>query len=193
MSFLITTFLSFLCLAWLSACAEEGISSAAREQIGVTVNYDPAYVVLDYPSGDIPRSSGVCTDVLIRALRDAKGADLQVLVHQDMRANFAKYPKRWGLTRPDRNIDHRRVPNLRTYLERHHISFGKPTRESTFEAGDIVTCLVGGRLPHVMIVSDKMSAAGLPLVIHNIGSGTREEDALFDFVLTGHYRWQEAE
>lgn len=186
------TLFSFLLIALLTAaCGEEHpLVEAARKQIGVTTSYDPAYVSLDYPGGDIPRSRGVCTDVLIRALRDAYAADLQELVHEDMKANFGRYPKRWGLTRSDRSIDHRRVPNLRTFLERKHQSFGIPTRGSELRPGDIVTSLVGGRLPHIMIVSSAKNADGVPLVIHNIGRGTREEDVLFAHKVTGHYRWR---
>ncbi len=167
----------------------EKIVDAARKQIGVTLGYDPAYVSLQYPGGDIPRKSGVCTDVVIRAFRDALDEDLQKLVHEDMRANFSKYPKIWGLKRPDKNIDHRRVPNLIAFFKRKHTTI--PLTEKTYLPGDIVTCTVPPHLPHIMIVSDRKTAAGKPLVIHNIGGGTREEDRLDDFVITGHFRWKE--
>jgi uncharacterized protein YijF (DUF1287 family) len=164
------------------------IVAAARKQIGVTVGYDPAYKRLAYPNGDVPRSSGVCTDVVIRALRDARKVDLQKLVHEDMKANFAKYPQQWGLKRTDPNIDHRRVPNLQCYFKRKGWSLKATKKASDYEPGDFVTVIVGGRLPHIMIVSDKKAADGTPLVIHNIGSGTKEEDSLFTYPLTGHYR-----
>lgn len=166
------------------------IVAAARKQIGVTVSYDPAYVALAYPGGDVPREKGVCTDVVIRALRDGLSADLQKLVHEDMKANFARYPKNWGLTKPDKNIDHRRVPNLRTYFQRRGWSLEVTKEAADFQPGDLVTCTVPPHLPHVMIVSDRKSAAGVPLVIHNIGGGAREEDVLFTYPLTGHYRWK---
>jgi uncharacterized protein len=171
----------------------EKIVKAAREQIGVTVSYDPAYTALAYPGGDVPRERGVCTDVIIRALREAVGADLQKLVHEDMRGHFAKYPKIWGLKRADKNIDHRRVPNLRVYLARHHTRLELPAalEAGRFLPGDIVTCTVMPNLPHIMIISDRKNAQGLPLIIHNIGAGTREEDRLGSFPLTGHYRWKE--
>jgi len=171
----------------------EKIASAARKQIGVTMNYDPAYVSLDYPGGDIPPERGVCTDVIIRALRDSLDRDLQKLVHEDMRGNFSKYPKIWGLKRPDKNIDHRRVPNLMVYFKRHHTKIPIATKPDLgkFLPGDLVTCTVPPNLPHIMIVSEKENAQGLPLVIHNIGGGTREEDRLGDFPLTGHFRWKE--
>ncbi len=162
------------------------IVTAARAQIGVTLRYDPAYVVLDYPEGDVPSERGVCTDVVIRALRVALGLDLQREVHLDMKAHFSRYPKTWGLKRPDRNIDHRRVPNLQTYFRRHFLTI--PKESDDYLPGDLVTCMLPGNLPHIMVVSDRKNAQGRPLVIHNIGSGTREEDALLQYPLTGHYR-----
>lgn len=163
---------------------------AARRQIGVTLAYDPAYTRLAFPGGDVPRAKGVCTDVVIRAYRDAFDVDLQALVNADMRRNFAGYPKRWGLRAPDRNIDHRRVPNLQTYLARSGARRAVPTDWTGWQHGDLFTALVGGNLPHIGIVSDKRLRNGRPLVIHNIGGGTREEDALADHPLTGRYRWR---
>jgi uncharacterized protein len=163
--------------------------AAARRQVGVTMTYDPAYTRLAFPNGDVPRSKGVCTDVVIRAYRDAFGIDLQSLVNADMRAAFGSYPKRWGLRTTDRNIDHRRVPNLQTYLTRKGAKRDIPADWGGWQPGDIVTSLVGGNLPHIGIVSDRKTAGGRPLVIHNIGSGTREEDALADHSRTGRYRW----
>jgi hypothetical protein len=185
-----------ICLLSLStawAGVGEKIVEAARKQIGVTVNYDPAYVSLDYPDGDVPRERGVCTDVVIRALRDGLAKDLQKLVHEDMKSNFTKYPKIWDLKRPDKNIDHRRVPNLMEFFERKHTSLGVTEKKDPvkFKPGDLVTCIVPPHLPHIMIVSDRKSADGIPLVIHNIGGGTREEDRLGDFKLTGHFRLKE--
>lgn len=178
-----------------NASAETGgkMVEAARKQIGVTVNYDPAYASLKYPGGDVPKERGVCTDVVIRAIRDGIGHDLQKLVHEDMKANFAKYPKIWGLKGTDRNIDHRRVPNLMTFFTRKHYKLPLPADvpKAKFLPGDLVTCTVPPHLPHIMIVSDRKNADGLPLVIHNIGGGTREEDRLKDFPLTGHFRWKE--
>ncbi len=174
----------------LSAGTGEQIVIAAREQVGVTVKYDPAYVSLKYPGGDVPEEGGVCTDVIIRALRTALEMDLQRLVHEDMKANFSAYPKNWGLKQADKNIDHRRVPNLRTWLKRKGFQVALPTEGAIgkFQPGDIVTCTVPPNLPHVMIVSDRKNVDGEPLVIHNIGGGAREEDRLEDFPLTGLYR-----
>lgn len=181
-------------LAVLPLHAETGekIVAAARKQVGVTTSYDPAYVMLDYPNGDLPRDRGVCTDVLIRALRDGLSVDLQKVVHEDMKKNFGVYPKQWGLSKPDKNIDHRRVPNLQTYFKRQGFQLPKPKDGdvSAFHAGDIVTCTVPPNLPHVMVVSDKKTDEGKPLVIHNIGAGAREEDCLTRFPITGHYRWK---
>ena len=164
------------------------IVQAARSQIGVTTRYVPDYVSLDYPGGDVPKGTGVCTDVVIRALRKT-GFDLQKLVHEDMKGNFSKYPKNWGLSRTDRSIDHRRVPNLKTFFKRKGKSLTVTKDKADYLPGDLVTCTVAGRLPHIMIVSDKLDANGIPLVIHNIGSGTQEEARLFDFPITGHYRF----
>jgi len=164
---------------------------AARSQIGVTVSYDPAYVAVDYPGGDVPSEKGVCSDVVIRALREGKKMDLQKLVHEDMKSNFAKYPKIWGLRRTDRNIDHRRVPNLMTYFKRKGYAIPVTQKAADYHPGDLVTCTVPPNLPHIMIVSDRRSSGEAPLVIHNIGRGTREEDLLFTYPLTGHYRLQE--
>lgn len=161
--------------------------ASARKQVGVTLIYDPAYVRLPYPGGDVPQERGVCTDVVIRALRP-QGLDLQKAVHEDMRAHFRLYPKNWGLRAPDRNIDHRRVPNLQTWFVRQGWSL-RPTREaSSYRPGDLVTWMLPGNLPHIGIVSDRRSVSGTPLIIHNIGRGTREENILFDYPITGHYR-----
>lgn len=169
--------------------AGEPLVEAARSQVGVTVTYDPAYVALAYPGGDVPADRGVCTDVVIRAFRKARRIDLQQRIHQDMRAHFSVYPKLWGLSKTDRNIDHRRVPNLQTWFKRQGWQVPVTKVAADYRAGDLVTCTVPPNLPHIMIVSDKRSVDGLrPLVIHNIGQGTREEDRLFEFPLTGHYR-----
>lgn len=161
--------------------------AAARAQIGVTVQYDPAYSRLPYPNGDVPRVKGVCTDVIVRAYRDAFGIDLQTLVHADMRAAFGAYPKSWGLSRPDSNIDHRRVPNLRTWLSRKRAGLPVPRNAREWRPGDIFTSLVGNR-PHIGLVSDRRGPNSL-LVIHNVGRGTREEDVLLVWPITGRYRW----
>lgn len=182
----------FVMVAVASAQEEESpqekLVKAARAQVGVTVRYDPAYVVLDFPNGDVPQDRGVCTDVVIRALRSSMVIDLQELVNADMKANFPLYPKIWGLSRPDKNIDHRRVPNLQVWFQRHGESFEPTKNAADYLPGDIVTCLVAGNLPHVMIVSDRKDADGTPLIIHNIGHGAQEESRLFEFPLTGHYR-----
>ena len=162
--------------------------AAARSQIGRTLIYDPSYRSIDYPNGDVPLDRGVCTDVIIRAMREALNYDLQKHVHEDMKQNFSKYPQIWGLRRPDKNIDHRRVPNLRTFFNRKGWSLPLSRRVSDYRAGDIVTCIVPPRLPHIMIVSDRVGPKNVPLVIHNIGSGTQEEDLLLEFEMTGHYR-----
>ena len=163
---------------------------AAREQVGVTLTYNPAYVRLSYPGGDVAPEQGVCTDVIVRAYRTALNIDLQKLVHEDMKSSFAAYPKQWGLKKPDSNIDHRRVPNLQTLFQRKNASLPVTNNPADYRPGDLVTQMLPGNLPHIAIVSDRRSADGTrPLVIHNIGRGTREEDGLFAFPITGHYRF----
>lgn len=164
------------------------IVAAARKQIGVTTRYVPDYIAIAYPGGDVPKETGVCTDVVIRALRGT-GHDLQKLLHEDMKSHFSSYPKIWGLKRTDRNIDHRRVPNLKTFFKRRGKSLSVTRKKENYHPGDLVTCTVAGNRPHIMIVSNKKNARGVPLVIHNIGSGAKEEDRLFDFPITGHYRY----
>lgn len=180
-----------LCLLLLAgiALADERLADAARRQIGVTVSYDPSYVALPYPGGDVPQETGVCTDVVIRALRQF-GLDLQKEVHEDMKRHFSAYPARrnWGQKRPDRNIDHRRVPNLRTWFQRRGWALPITQNPADYHPGDIVTCLIDDTLPHIMVVSDRKSPGGTPLCIHNIGLGTEEEDCLFSFTITGHFR-----
>lgn len=161
---------------------------AARGQIGKTVIYDSGYQSLDYPGGDVPIDRGVCTDVVIRALRQACGMDLQKLVHEDMKDNFYQYPRIWNLKRPDKNIDHRRVPNLQTFFQRKGWTLDVSSRAADYKAGDLVTCIVPPRLSHIMVVSDRKNGDGVPFIIHNIGLGTQEEDRLFEFDITGHYR-----
>ncbi|HYD46323.1 MAG TPA: DUF1287 domain-containing protein [Phenylobacterium sp.] len=162
--------------------------AAAESQVGRTLTYDPAYTRLAYPNGDVPLARGVCTDVVIRAYRTAFGLDLQKLVHEDMAANFARYPRLWGLKRPDRNIDHRRVPNLETFLRRRGASLPLPAGPATLQAGDLVTQRLPGNLPHILIVHHRR-AAGRPLAVHNIGQGARLEDALFDHPIVGWFRF----
>jgi uncharacterized protein YijF (DUF1287 family) len=121
-------------------------------------------------------------------LRDAYDYDLQKSVHEDMKRSFSDYPQIWGLNRPDKNIDHRRVPNLQTFFKRNGWSLPVSSQRTDFEPGDIVTCIVPPNLPHIMIVSDTLGDDNIPLIIHNIGNGTKEENRLFEFELTGHYR-----
>lgn len=164
---------------------------AAEAQIGVTVSYDPAYRRIAFPGGDVPRAAGVCTDVIIRAYRDAFGFDLQQAVNADMKKNFGAYPKIWGLSRADSNIDHRRVPNLRAFLKRGGTELPVSADAADCRPGDIVTQNLPGNLAHIALVSNRRSKnQPRPLVIHNIGGGARTEDTLFAFEITGRYRLQ---
>lgn len=163
--------------------------NSAREQVGVTLLYDGSYQSLPFPGGDIPRLRGVCTDVVVRALRDAHGFDLQAKVNADMKANFGAYPKIWGLSRTDSNIDHRRVPNLQTYFKRRGAALSISDNGADYLPGDVVSWMLPGNLPHIGIVTDLMNDdATRPLIVHNIGWGTRVNDMLFDYKITGHYR-----
>ncbi|MBP7866095.1 MAG: DUF1287 domain-containing protein [Acidobacteria bacterium] len=159
----------------------------ARAQVGVTTGYDPAYRVLAYPGGDVPRETGVCTDVLVRAFRGQR-LDLQQAVHEDMRAHFREYPDRWGLSAPDPNIDHRRVPNLQTWFRRQGWAVAVTRNPADYRPGDLVTWDLGRGVPHIGIVSDRRTPGGVPLVLHNIGEGAKEEDILFAYTVTGHFR-----
>lgn len=180
--------LAFLATPALSGVEPSRLTDAARSQIGVTVTYDPTYAALAFPGGDLPRDRGVCTDVVIRALRDGWGVDLQLAVNRDMKAEFSAYPPLWGLSRPDRNIDHRRVPNLATLFA--HIGAKLPLADgpTAYLPGDIITWTLPGNMDHIGIVSDRLAEDGTPLILHNIGAGAQEEDILFAYPMTGHYR-----
>lgn len=169
----------------------ERLVAAGLHQVGVTTIYDPAYVTLKYPGGDVALERGVCTDVIVRAYRSGLGLDLQKLVHEDMRDNFANYPTNWGLKRPDRNIDHRRVPNLQAFFSRQGAGLPVTDKARDYRPGDIVAQMLPGNLPHIALVSQFASTdGGRPLCIHNIGAGARLEDILFAYKVTGHYRFK---
>lgn len=158
--------------------AAAALIAAAEAQVGVTTGYDPAYVKIAFPGGDVPRGSGVCTDVVVRALRDGVALDLQAAMNRDMRAAFRAYPKTWGLAKPDPNIDHRRVPNLEVLLRRVGAEVAIPTDLRALQPGDIVTSGASGRPPHIMIVTRRTTWDGMPLMVHNSGGGTRVNNAL---------------
>lgn len=164
------------------------LAHAALDRTHKTVRYNPAYVKLEYPGGDVPAGTGVCTDEVIRAYR-ALGLDLQKLVHEDMKRAFSTYPKNWGLTMADRNIDHRRVPNLQTFFKRHGAALPVSMKSGDYKPGDIITCTVAGRLPHIALVVPAPDGGARPWIVHNIGQGPQCEDRLFEFPLTGHYRF----
>lgn len=164
------------------------IALAAEKQVGVTTIYDSQYVRLAYPNGDVPLERGVCTDVVIRAFR-ALGIDLQMYVHQDMARNFSVYPRDWGMTAPDTNIDHRRVQNLSTYFARTGKQINNLADES-WKPGDIAVWKIDSWMQHIgIIAADRVEGTNRYYVVHNVGSGTHKEDALHWFTLIGHYRW----
>ena len=167
----------------------ERLASAAEAQVGVTMTYDPSYVGLAYPGGDVPADRGVCTDVVVRALRGVD-IDLQVLIHEDMKASFKSYPNLWGLKRPDRNIDHRRVPNIAAFLRRKGKAAALTRDAGDYLPGDIVVWRLSNGRPHMGIVSS-VRARGKERysVVHNIGAGAKLEDSLFEFEITGHFRY----
>lgn len=165
------------------------LAEAAIGQTEAHVTYDPSYERLAYPGGDVAPDKGVCADVVIRAYR-ALRIDLQVLVHRDMVRAFARYPHRWGLTRTDTNIDHRRVPNLETFFRRQGRALTVSEAPGDYRPGDLVSWVVAGSLPHIGIVTGRHSPDGArPLMVHNIGQGPKVEDVLFAFPITGHFRY----
>jgi len=168
------------------------LAAAALGQTRDSVVYDPAYVQIPYPGGDVPKGRGVCADVVVRAYREL-GADLQVLVHEDMAANFGLYPNLWRLRRPDPNIDHRRVPNLMVFFKRFGTTLPIAQDPAAYSPGDLVTWLVDGNLPHIGIVANELSTDGKRhQIVHNIGEGPKLEDRLFDWPVTGHFRYRPA-
>jgi uncharacterized protein YijF (DUF1287 family) len=161
----------------------------AIDETNYTTGYDPAYVAIDYPGGDVPLDSGVCTDVVIRAFRKAD-VDLQKEVHEDMKAHFDAYPKLWGLSKTDTNIDHRRVPNLMAFFERKGKSVGVSSDAADYRPGDVVTWDLGNSLTHTGLVTNYWSTDSKRyMIVHNIGGGARVEDVLFSWRVTGHYRY----
>ena len=166
----------------------QDLALAAEERATHRVYYDPAYVSIPFPMGDVPANTGVCTDVVIRSYR-AVGVDLQERVYRDMKGNFHRYPKIWGLKRPDTNIDHRRVPNLETFLKRRGAALPISSDPAAFLPGDVVTWRLPGGRPHMGIVTTQKSRSGVPLISHNIGSGPQVEGMLFDLKIHGHFRW----
>ena len=170
----------------------ERLNAAALARTKARVLYDPAYRRIAYPGGDVSANRGVCSDVVIRSYR-ALGIDLQRLVHEDMGANFEAYPKHWGLIRPDRNIDHRRVPNLETFFRRQGAALPPSADPRAYRPGDLVAWNLRGPdgfLPHIGIVTDRRGPSGRPRIVHNIGAGPTLEDVLFKWPITGHYRYR---
>jgi uncharacterized protein len=163
---------------------------SAVAQTRTTHGYTQDYFVISYPNGDVPAETGACTDVIVRSFRKA-GVDLQKEVHEDMAANFAAYPKKWGLTRTDKNIDHRRVPNLQTFFTRKGKALSASLSPESYQPGDVVSWDLDGKgMTHIGLVSNLRSRqSGRYLIIHNIGGGVMAEDRLFDWKITGHYRY----
>ena len=169
--------------------SSENISKAAIELTKQEVKYDGSYYSIPYPNGDVPNGLGVCTDVVIRTYRSL-GLDLQKEIHEDMKNNFDKYPKIWGLKKPDKNIDHRRVPNQMTYFERQGSSLTITNKSENYLPGDVVAWDLGGGITHIGIVVNKKSLfSDNYMIVHNIGAGQNIDDCLFDFKIIGHYRF----
>lgn len=165
------------------------IIDATRERMALGEVYDPNYYAIPYPGGDVANDRGVCTDVVIRAYRRI-GIDFQQLIHEDMRKDFAAYPRLWGNRSTDRNIDHRRVPNIETFLDREGASLPASDHAGDYRPGDLVTWRLAGGLPHIGIVSDRLvPGSRRPLILHNIGAGTAEDDILFTYPIVGHFRY----
>ncbi len=169
----------------------EKLSDAAILLTKVEVDYDPSYIAIPYPNGDVPKNKGVCTDVVIRAYRKLN-IDLQKEVHEDLKANFSLYPnlKKWGLKNPDTNIDHRRVPNLEVFFTRKGKKLAISENPNDYNTGDLVTWMIHEKLPHIGIVTNKKSADGKrPMIVHNVGGGQVLEDCLFSYEIVGHYSY----
>lgn len=186
----------FLILNFISLCVKgqttfnTKLSNTAIELTNQQVVYDPSYFTISYPNGDVPSNKGVCTDVVIRAYRKL-GIDLQKEVHEDIKLNFNKYPKIWGLKKPNTNIDHRRVPNLMVFFARKGIVKPISKTSSDYLPGDIVCWNLGGAITHIGLVVDKKSEDGLRyLIVHNIGSGQVLADCLFSYKIIGHYSYK---
>jgi uncharacterized protein YijF (DUF1287 family) len=177
-------------VAEIESPAIKAVLESALEQTKITKNYTQNYYVIPYPNGDVPAETGACTDVIIRAFRKA-GVDLQKEVHEDMLANFSAYPQKWNLPKTDTNIDHRRVPNLQTYFTRQGKSLPVSVQAATYKPGDVVTWDLDGKgMTHIGLVSNLWNETQRRyLVIHNIGGGTRAEDVLFNWKVTGHFRY----
>jgi len=191
--FLLITFLVTSAVNTHADASADRLVKAAIERTQHSVMYDGTYFSIPYPNGDIPAHKGVCTDVIIRSYRKI-GIDLQQKVHEDITRHFERYPSKkiWGLTRPDKNIDHRRVPNLQVFLARFGSSLGITKNADLYKPGDIVTWLLPGNLPHIGIIINQSSRDGnRPLVAHNIGRGPEISDMLFSYRITGHYRYYE--
>jgi len=187
-------FLFFLSSTINASEFNKDIVSSLIERTTHNVTYDGSYLSIPYPNGDVPKEIGVCTDVIIRAYRKL-GTDLQKLVHEDMKSNFASYPSKriWGLNSTDKNIDHRRVPNLQTFFKRHGVNLNVSSNKSDYSVGDIVTWVLPGNLPHIGIVIDQINPkSGNPMIVHNIGRGPKIDDMIFDYKITGHYRFEPA-
>ncbi len=180
-------------LMWQVASADslaEKLNRAALARTKAHVIYDGRYIRIPYPNGDVPANIGVCTDVVVRAYRQL-GIDLQRRVHEDMQRHFSRYPSKrlWGMKRTDSNIDHRRVPNLRVFFQRKGKSLAVTKNPKDYRAGDLVTWRLPNHRPHIGIVTDQIADSGNPKIVHNIGWGPKLEDMLFDYEITGHYRY----
>lgn len=169
----------------------EKLSNAAISIIDPEVVYTPSYVGIKYPNGDVPEKTGVCTDVVIRAYRKL-GIDLQKEVHEDMKSNFSKYPKTWGLKTTDKNIDHRRVPNLEIFFTRKGEKLAVSQNPNDYKTGEIITWMIGDKLPHIGIITHlKSNDNKRPMIVHNVGGGQVLEDCLFNYTIVGHFRFEE--
>lgn len=187
-----TLFLLFLSSALNASEFNQDIVKSLVERTTRNITYDGSYISIAYPNGDVPQNIGVCTDVIIRAYRKL-GTDLQKLVHEDMKSNFSLYPSKriWGLNSTDTNIDHRRVPNLQAFFKRYGEDLKISNNKMDYSVGDIVTWVLPGNLPHIGMVIDQVDpVSGNPMIVHNIGRGPKIDDMIFDYKITGHYRYE---
>ena len=169
---------------------EEKFLRAALERTEKSVTYDPRYYEISYPLGDIPENRGLCADVVVRTYREI-GIDLQQLVYEDMMANYPSYPKSWELLKPDSNIDHRRVPNLKNFFLRNGENLTLSNDAQDYHYGDIVTWKLDHGASHIgIVVPSPIENDSTPWVVHNVGLGPQWEDRLFEYEITGHFRYE---
>ncbi len=164
------------------------VARAALDGTRHIIRYDASYKKIKFPHGDVPSNMGCAADVIVRSLRSV-GVDLQELIYLDMTQSFGSYAKNKKDAKPDTNVDHRCVPNLQVFFERHGSSLPVTRKVDDYKPGDIITCRTIENQPHIAIIVPSPTGGARPWIVHNIGRGVCIEDRLLDFSLTGHFRY----